>query len=454
MATISLPSSVPPSAPWPNPNLNSSSLPALESTASDLIAGKGEGGNDHHEASPDDASTYRESHDVTGSSPPSIDASDLSIPSISAIFPAPPNANPNPRRPPTSLFHLGFNQDAACFSVATDCGFQIFNSDPLTETFRRDFDGGGVGIVEMLFRSNVFALVGGGPSPLYPPTKVMLWEDDKDRFMAELSFRAPVRGVRLRRDRIIVILEHRIFVYGFFDLRLLHQIETMSNPKGLCAVSQGSTSAVLVCPGLQKGQIRVENYGSRRTKCIMAHDSRVSCIALTLDGQLVATSSSKGTLIRIFSTAEGTLLQEVRRGADRADIYSLAFSSTAKWLAVSSDKGTVHVFSVKINQGPQEQENMPVPKPDVSPVPTTGHNLASSLSFIRGVLPRYFNSEWSVAQFRLPEGSKCIVAFGHQKNTIMVLGFDGSFYRCQFDPSTGGEMLQMEFHNFLKGEDS
>lgn len=40
---------------------------------------------------------------------------------------------------------------------------------------------------------------------------------------------------------------------------------------------------------------------------------------------------------------------QVRRGADRAEIYSLAFSSTAQWLAVSSDKGTVHVFGLKAN---------------------------------------------------------------------------------------------------------
>ena len=39
---------------------------------------------------------------------------------------------------------------------------------------------------------------------------------------------------------------------------------------------------------------------------------------------------------------------KVRRGSERAEIYSLAFSSDAKWLAVSSDKGTVHVFSLKI----------------------------------------------------------------------------------------------------------
>ena len=71
-----------------------------------------------------------------------------------------------------------------------------------------------------------------------------------------------------------------------------------------------------------------------------------------------------------------------------------------------------------------------------------------------GVLPKYFSSEWSVAQFRLNEGSQYIVAFGHQKNTVVILGMDGSFYRCQFDPVTGGEMTQLEYHNFLKPEEA
>ncbi len=38
---------------------------------------------------------------------------------------------------------------------------------------------------------------------------------------------------------------------------------------------------------------------------------------------------------------------QLRRGADRADIYSIAFSANAQWLACSSDKGTVHVFGIK-----------------------------------------------------------------------------------------------------------
>ncbi|KAG8054020.1 hypothetical protein GUJ93_ZPchr0001g31209 [Zizania palustris] len=344
------------------------------------------------------------------------------------------------------LLHISFNQDYGCFAAGTKSGFRIYNCDPLREIFRRDLasagdngGGGGIGVVEMLFRCNILALVGGGDNPHYPPNKVMIWDDHQSRCIGELSFRSPVRGVRLRRDRIVVVLENKVFVYNFADLKLMHQIETAPNPKGLCAVSQQPGSIVLVCPGAQKGQVRVEHYGARKTKFINAHTSRVACFALSQDGRLIATASSKGTLVRIYNAAEGNLLQEVRRGADRAEIYSLAFSNNLQYLAVSSDKGTIHVFNLKINVGLTTNDKpLPAPDPDVPHI---------------GVLPKYFHSEWSVAQFRLHEGEQYIVAFGHEKNTVAVVGMDGSFYKCQFDPVNGGEMLQLECFNFLKPSD-
>jgi len=52
--------------------------------------------------------------------------------------------------------------------------------------------------------------------------------------------------------------------------------------------------------------------------------------------------------------------------------------------------------------------------------------------FLAGVLPRYFSSEWSFARFRLPENTRCIVAFGSH-NSIIVAGLDGRYvamYTC------------------------
>ncbi|KAI7988941.1 Autophagy-related protein 18c [Camellia lanceoleosa] len=56
--------------------------------------------------------------------------------------------------------------------------------------------------------------------------------------------------------------------------------------------------------------------------------------------------------------------------------------------------------------------------------PSISANPGSSLSFMKGVLPKYFSSEWSFAQFHLPEYTKFIAAFGSQ-NTVIIVGMDG-----------------------------
>lgn len=125
------------------------------------------------------------------------------------------------------LLHLSFNQDYSCFSAGLPSGFRIFNSHPFLQLFHHTFTPeSGISLVQMLFRCNILALVGGGPQPHYPPNKVMIWDDHQSGCIAELSFRSQVKSVRLRHDRIVVILVQKIYVYNFADLKLLHQIDS------------------------------------------------------------------------------------------------------------------------------------------------------------------------------------------------------------------------------------
>ena len=60
---------------------------------------------------------------------------------------------------------------------------------------------GSVAIAEMLHRTNLLAVVGGGQAPKFPNTKVMIWDDSKSKFAYELHFRTAVLAVRMKRDR-------------------------------------------------------------------------------------------------------------------------------------------------------------------------------------------------------------------------------------------------------------
>lgn len=81
-------------------------------------------------------------------------------------------------------------------------------------------------------------------------------------------------------------------------------------------------------------------------------------------------------------------LLQVRRGVDRADIYSIALSPNVQWLAVSSDKGTVHIFSLRVRvigedaHSTEHETSSNSLQPLVAPA--SGANPGSSLSFLRG----------------------------------------------------------------------
>lgn len=84
---------------------------------------------------------------------------------------------------------------------------------------------------------------------------------------------------------------------------------------------------------------------------------------------------------------------------DRANIFSITLSPNAQWLAVSSDKGTVHIFSLRVRvfgddsssnsssgQGSALFNQNSSNSLDALISRNTGANPGSSLSFMRGNL--------------------------------------------------------------------
>ena len=147
--------------------------------------------------------------------------------------------------------------------------------------------GGGVGLCSMLYRTNLLALTSTTPppinahsrvthsmhtahhtahhaatagqlaqvtSPSFPPNKVLIYDDALSRPIGELSFRHRVLAMKLRRDRIVVILRDRIYVYRFEivdELQDLTRIGRQPGPMNGLLVVENRKSVRLVVKGHQ-----------------------------------------------------------------------------------------------------------------------------------------------------------------------------------------------------------
>ncbi|KAI9783303.1 MAG: WD repeat domain phosphoinositide-interacting protein 3 [Peltula sp. TS41687] len=187
-------------------------------------------------------------------------------------------------------------------------------------------------------------LVGGGKQPKFAPHKVIIWDDSSQKIAMTLEFRSPVHGVRLSRNRIVVVLQNSVHIYNFASPpERISGFETADNPLGLCCLS----ARYLAFPGRTPGQVQLVEWARGNVVSIIpAHSSPLRALELSPDGELLVTASETGTLIRVFSTTNCARLEELRRGVDPAVIYALAISPSSKLLAVTSDKSTLHIFDL------------------------------------------------------------------------------------------------------------
>ena len=150
-----------------------------------------------------------------------------------------------------SIHSISFNQLNSCFTAAMDTGFRIYNVEPLAELQHGLFeDFGSIRIAEMYHRSNIIALVGGGSQSKFSSKMLRIWDDSNKEFVYELSFDSIIRAVRMKRDRLIVVLTHKIYVFSSpVQPEHLQTIETRENIRGLCQVAPSSTCNTMVFPG-------------------------------------------------------------------------------------------------------------------------------------------------------------------------------------------------------------
>ncbi|GAA5831367.1 hypothetical protein JCM3766R1_003029 [Sporobolomyces carnicolor] len=143
--------------------------------------------------------------------------------------------------------------------------------------------------------------------------------------------------------------------------------ELNNSSAGLVALASEPGATLLAFPGRQTGQVqivRLPPYAPEdaplppvpshdptappfpSVSIVAAHTSPLSAIATNPSGSVLATTSKQGTLVRVWDPSSSRLVKELRRGTDTAEIFGLSFRRDGGAIAVSSDKGTVHVWDL------------------------------------------------------------------------------------------------------------
>eukprot|EP00929_Paragymnodinium_shiwhaense_P061104 TRINITY_DN30514_c0_g1_i1.p1 TRINITY_DN30514_c0_g1~~TRINITY_DN30514_c0_g1_i1.p1 ORF type:complete len:470 (-),score=68.16 TRINITY_DN30514_c0_g1_i1:352-1761(-) len=396
------------------------------------------------------------------------------------------------------LLNCTFNQTNCCFVCGTTEGFRTFTVLPLQENNRQEKPGlRNVVLLSMLFRSNLYALVMDDPKANRNLNKVFIWDQKLQKVRGEVRTRTEVTGVLMRRDIIVAICEHTSYVYALHNLQIVMTLETISNPRGLGVLLPEGNPWMFVHPVKPLGHVGIQVGDSQDGfRSFKAHESGITVMALSRQGQILATASERGTVIKVFKTVDGQQLYRFRRGANGVAISCLSFASATAWpdaersymganedyLAVASSSHTVHIFKLDLEAAMREaapndegavetskdsrdaeaeDDEEPTAEVDgkqpegsiIRQAVTTVASGAESIGWIASnVVPTFLSDLRSFAQFILPDresngqfavdtrhhsdariqGPK--LAFHGKEPRLFALCHNGVMYECSFKP--------------------
>lgn len=285
-----------------------------------------------------------------------------------------------------------FNQDQSCLIVSTPKSFDIYNVHPLKRIMSQEMPDAGT--IRMLHRTNYIAFVSTKKELLH------IWDDVKKQDITRVKLDAAVKDLFLSREFIVVSQGDVISIFKFGNP--WNKITEDIKFGGVCEFANG---LLVYSNEFNLGQIHVTRLQTDAEQVVgkgvlvKAHANPVKMVRLNRKGDMVATCSQDGTLIRVFQTDNGVLVREFRRGLDRTSIIDMRWSPDGSKLAVVSDKWTLHVFEV-FNDAENKR-----------------HVLKDWINI------KYFQSEWSICNFKLKvsKGSNdCKIAWISDTGLVIV----------------------------------
>lgn len=314
---------------------------------------------------------------------------------------------------------MEFNQDKTLITIYRDDEVKILNVEPFI--LRSIINIPKPKIVRMFYRTNLIFFVGNGSveenkENTYPLNILNIFDDSKKEVIDKIKLNAEIDDVNCTKTLISLLSGNYIYLFKFDDLiNPLHQISVVN--KNYCL---GLNYLIYIDKDPSDSEseiIKIKNLSNDQEKILefKAHQNKIKFMAINKQETLLATASERGTIIRIFDITKGTKLYEFRRGTSGTNIQYISFSDDSQFLAVISDRGTIHIYNLK--------------------------NLAANRKSMLSVLGGYFDSEWSFAWFYNEPINKAKKCCFNSKNELLIIMESNNCQKLSFDQNIGGECI-------------
>ena len=250
----------------------------------------------------------------------------------------------------TLLNSIHFTDRAQSVCLSLPNGFTVLSLNSIKKKIHRFFDNQEFGNSVTIHDSDIILFTGLAGQPTFPDTSLCVFDESIGRVVLEISCNESIRNISMLQQMFAFSTKSEVRLYTFEPPVLYCQFRTFPNDFAPLDFIEKRKSFIVAFSGRQQGTLRIVNFDpslrENQDIQISAHKSPISFIKLNSTGSLVATSSSLGTIIKVFNTKNGDLVGQFRRGSLAAEIRSIAFSPESELVAISSSKGTIHVFSI------------------------------------------------------------------------------------------------------------
>ena len=252
------------------------------------------------------------------------------------------------------------------------------------------------------------------------PNKLNIFDDKEGIFIAYLTFKSNVLHFRIKRDKIIVILEHSIFLMDTANYKSFDKIELGDEKQEDVVFSYTLEKDVNNLAYNYTNQlnnkiiintyVNQEKIKSLELKSNYKINNNILFMEFDKEGKILAVSARNYQYLVLYRTEDGIPICNCNINSKSINSLYISFDLNNEFICASLDVGEVVIFNIKginekLNVENNQKEKAKIKKEDI----------------------------WS--KFYLPEKKSACIFAGDEigKNHIISIGAKGNYYLVKYD---------------------